>query len=73
MLKKTIGTIALSAALALVAPMAFAQTSTPTTTAPGVPNTGAGGDQAVTLAVMAVSGLAAMGGMLYLMRNPRKA
>lgn len=40
-----------------------------TATTPGVPNTGLGGDAAATLALLTISGLAAVGGALYLSRR----
>lgn len=36
---------------------------------PGVPNTGAGGDLAWTLAILLASGIAAVGGASYVSRN----
>jgi len=54
--------------LALIAPMAFAQTTTPTTT-PTVPDTGVG-DGLMALGVLAVTGIIAVAAALYLARRP---
>lgn len=69
----TIGKIISGAALATVllaggAGIALAQT-TATTTTPGVPNTGEGGDMAVNILLLGTSGLLAIGGSAYLSRK----
>lgn len=64
---KISGEIATGAFLALVAPMAFAQTTTPTTT-PAVPDTGVG-DGLMALAVLGVTGVVAVAAALYLARR----
>jgi hypothetical protein len=56
--------------MALLAPLAFAQTATDaSSTSPGVPNTGAGGDPVAVFSVLAVSAAAAIIGAVYLMRT----
>lgn len=42
-----------------------------TTTTPGVPNTGAGGDAATNWAILAVTGIIVLAGVGYLARAPR--
>lgn len=44
-------------------------TSTSTTTVPGVPNTGAGGDAALNMLVLFASGTLAIGGAAYITRR----
>lgn len=71
--KKIAGTLALVGLLG-TGSVAFAQTSTTTTgttttTVPGTPNTGAGGDTAVNLALLGASALIAAGGAAYLARK----
>lgn len=67
--KKVLARVGALAAFALAAPVAFAQTTTSTTT-PGVPDTGVGGDMVMTIAVIVVAAAAAIGGALYLTRSP---
>lgn len=52
--------------LALAAPLTYAQTST---TTPGAPETGLGGDAVMTFAVLAISALSLIAGSLYLART----
>lgn len=54
--------------MALLAPLAFAQTTTSSTT-PGAPNTGVGGDPTGTLAVLGVSAVAVIAAAVYLTRQ----
>ena len=71
-MKQTVAKWAVIGALTLAAPLALAQTtstSTGSTTAPGTPNTGAGGDMAQNLAMLAVSGAAALGAAAYLAKR----
>lgn len=79
---KDIAKIGVTAALIAAAPIAFAQTTgtgttdmsgtgtmdttSATGTAPGVPNTGAGGDAATNALVLAIAGVVALGGVGYL-------
>lgn len=65
--KNLIGAIAL--AMMLTAAVASAQTTTTTGTTPAVPNTGAGGDTAANVVVLAGSALAALAGATYLGRS----
>lgn len=63
--KKALSRIGALAFLALAAPIAFAQTTTSTTT-PTVPDTGVGGDAIATMALLTVSAAAAIGAAFYL-------
>lgn len=82
-MKKIISGLALSAVL-LGAPLAFAQTTTGSTTytttgsasttastTPGVPNTGAGGDAAQNLLLLGISAAVALAGIAYLSARAR--
>jgi hypothetical protein len=67
--------IALAAILLLTSgAVASAQTTTgsvvSTTSTPGTPNTGAGGDAATNWAILAVTGIVVIGGVAYLLRRP---
>lgn len=64
---KVVAEVATGAFLALVAPIAFAQTTTPTTT-PTVPDTGVG-DGLFALGVLAVTGVIGIAAALYLARR----
>ncbi len=69
-LKKVVGAGAVAATIALgsVGTLASAQVGA-TTTTPGSPNTGAGGDAATTLFTLAAAALIAGAGMTYLYRE----
>ncbi len=60
--------LAVGTLLALAAPLTYAQTTTP-----GVPETGAGGDPVLTIAILAVSGVLALVGGAYLARTRTQA
>jgi hypothetical protein len=64
-MKKVISKVATGAALILAAPLAFAQTTTPTTT-PGVPDTGVGGDMMTNLIMLAIAAVVVLGAAAYL-------
>jgi len=63
--KKFLSRAGAAALMTLAAPLAFAQTTTSTTT-PGVPDTGVGGDAITTMAVLGVSAIAAIAAAMYL-------
>lgn len=75
MTTKTLGRAAIVGLIALSAPFAFAQTASTTgtgagsTTPPGAPNTGTGGDAAANLALLTVSAATALGAAVYLSRK----
>lgn len=60
--------LAVGTLLALAAPLTYAQTTTP-----GVPETGTGGDPVLTLMALAVSGILAVAGGVYLARTRKEA
>lgn len=68
MTKHTLAKWAVTGAMVLAAPFALAQAASTTgsTTSPGTPNTGAGGNAAQTLALLGVSAAAVLGAAAYL-------
>jgi hypothetical protein len=79
---KLASSVAIASMLFMSAGMALAQTNytdsatgtgamtdTSVTDTPGVPNTGAGGDASMNMALLVTSGLLAAGGGLYLARK----
>ncbi len=72
-MKSTIAKAAVAAALIAAAPLALAQTAsttdTGTSTTPGTPNTGAGGDALQNMLLLGVSSAAVLGAAAYLARR----
>ena len=69
---KIAGALSGATAAFISAGVALAQvgTSTISTTTPGVPSTGVGGDYTTTLVILALTALAVIVGAIYLARRP---